>query len=216
MVSSNSTAFIIDHWQSFLKIISGLHASFCAFSILWEHFPEAKSLITCSSDYCLSIRAHCEVENPERMSCEGLDLLHGWIFPNNHSVVWITMCADQLFGRFTKHQVANLRAGVDRLYFFANLSVPKLDAPVSSTTTWAEKTRLVRTPSNCFDSGFMRWKLEERHIRSILVFGPHHKFVVISTWSKVLVIKRPLETADLLAMAFKSWDVWVANSHVSV
>ena len=58
----------------------------------WEHLPEAQGLVSAftreaassgTSDYILTARAHREVQNTLVVTCEGLNFLHGWVFPKD-------------------------------------------------------------------------------------------------------------------------------------
>lgn len=131
------------------------------------------------------------------MCCESRYFLHFGIFPNINLIERVSMSRDKLIECFTEDQIANLRACVYGASSCSFKSISELDGFVSSSSSRQKKSMLVRRPSYCLHSSnvitvFCHWLLW-LHI-------PNVQFIVISSWTQLLLIRRPFQTTYLLFM----------------
>jgi len=116
------------------------------------------------------------------MAGESGYLLEARVLPDDDGIVRVAMCANQLVGALTEHQVAYLGPCVYRLQLHTRLGVPELYASICCSTSRHEKSTLVGAPCKRLYSCFVGSEPEERFVwtRMVLV-RPHHKFIIVST-----------------------------------
>lgn len=153
-------------------LLSILTVAFRIF-VLRENFPKAKSFITCTCHYCLRVRRHRKIEHSVLMSRQRRQLLHRRILPNDDSVVLETVRRHQLVARLAEHEAAHLRASLHRLHLHSVLHVPEFDLAICCATSTCHDARLVRTPCDCLHGSFVRLKIMQWNVRSLLVRLPH-------------------------------------------
>lgn len=69
------------------------------------------------------------------MASQSRNLLHRWIFPDDDLVEGVAVSRHDLVARLGKHQVADLRACIDVVYWLQSVRVPKSNAPIGGAAT---------------------------------------------------------------------------------
>lgn len=122
------------------------------------------------------------------------------------------MGRNNFIGSFGKHQVTNLRASVNVIYWLKGMRVPETNASVGCSSTSGEKSCLVWIPSNSFDGSLMLTELSDGWLT---VKIPNHQFVVIRSTCKLLSIWGPFQSTNLLLMAYMFCDNAVLGSKIT-
>lgn len=122
------------------------------------------------------------------------------------------MCWNYFVCSLWKHQVTDLGASIDVIYWLKGMSVPETDASIGCSSTSGEETRLVGIPSDSFDGCLMLTKLGNGLLTMKI---PNHQFIVICSTSKLLSIWWPFQSANLLLMAYMFCDDAVFGSEVA-
>ena len=146
------------------------------------------------------------------MTSKSWYFLHCRVLPNNYLILWVAMSRNYLVCGLRKHQVANLGASVDIIYWLKGMSVPETDASIGCSSTSGEKTCLIGIPSNSFDGCLMLTKLGNRLLTMKI---PNHQLIVIRSTSKLLSIWRPFQSTNLLLMAYMFCDDAIFGSEVA-
>lgn len=113
---------------------------------------------------------------------------------------------------FGEHQVADLTSSIDVVDLLQGMSVPETDALVCSATACCKNASLVGVPSNSLDCSCVFAELGN-WVAALQV--PNHEFVVVSSACKLVSVKRPLESANLLFVAKVAMHNRIADSEVS-
>ena len=148
------------------------------------------------------------------MSSKYHQLLHLWLFPDNDFVFRIAVSADQLVYILRVNQIADLTTCVYPVHWLAGQGVPETDASISCSTSTAHGTVLMRRPSDGFDCSEV---LAEFCLRLYAIgSAPYHKFVVVASRGKLLLIWTPFEATNFLFMSFKLSKEVLLHSWISV
>lgn len=143
------------------------------------------------------------------MASQGHCLLESGILPYNDLVVRIPMGTHDFFGVLGEHQVAYLRTCIDTIYHSIIEGVPEFNGLISWAAATGENSVVVRTPCDSFDCSAVGGKFTNRGG----TFGaPDEKLIIVSSWGKKVIIKRPFQAADFLGVAL----VFIYDSIVSL
>lgn len=147
------------------------------------------------------------------MASQSGHFLHWGIFPGDYLVQRIAVGRDYLIDSLWEHKVADLWASVNVVDGLQGVSVPEPNASVGSSSSWSKKTVLMGRPTDGFDSSSV-----VRELGLGLGTGqrPNHQLVVVSTWSQLLSVETPLQTADFLSVTLKLHHNLLTVSEISV
>jgi hypothetical protein len=162
---------------------------------LGEDLPEPECLVAGAGDDGRAVGAHREVEHAHGVAGEDDHLLHGGVLPDVDLVEGVAVRADQLVHVFGEEEVADLRAGVDRVDLRRVAGVPEADHPVRGATAGGEQPVLVRRPRDRLDRGLVLLELDEGVLG---VQVPDEELVVVAAGGELLVVVGPLQATDLL------------------
>ena len=87
------------------------------------------------------------------MAGQSGNFLHFGVLPNIDLIVRVPMSADDFVKRFAEHEVADLRAGVDRFESGAGQGVAEADGAVCGAAAGDQEAVLVGRPGHGFDCG---------------------------------------------------------------
>jgi len=113
-----------------------------------------------------------------------------------------------------EHQITNLAPGLDRFYIFQLVRVPELDSAILRSAPSGQQALLVRRPRDRLDGSLMLAELGKWVTAAPRT--PQQQFVIVTARRQLLVVKAPLEAADLLAMADQFCGIVLAAAQVPV
>ena len=122
------------------------------------------------------------------------------------------MGTDHFMEGFTKLEITNLGPCILWTNDFTIKDIPHFNHSVSRSSTCSQESVLMRRPSNCFYSRLVVGKFID-WLASLI---PDDHLVVVSSWCKILLISRPLETANLLGMISQFHDKMLRRSNISL
>lgn len=175
--------------------------------------PETESLVTGTSHNGLTVRAHGEIQNTERVAGQGNNLLHARVLPDYDLVLTVAVGADDLVRVFGPGQVADLAARVHLLDKGASGCVPEFNRAVCGTTTRSKQMVLVRGPGNSLDRGTV---VGEAIKGSFVQLVPYHKLVVIAAGCQLTIFRVPLQSTNLLFVARQPPKVLIRRTNITV
>lgn len=128
------------------------------------------------------------------------------------------MGTNQFMEGFAKLKITNLRTSIFLANQLSSENVTHLDHPICSSATSGEQAMLMRRPCYSFDSCLVVIEF----INSLASLIPNNYFVIISSWSQILLISWPFQSANLLGMVeelhdiiFRGENVPLQNSFIS-
>jgi hypothetical protein len=178
-----------------------------------EHVPEAQGFVASASDDGAAVGAHGQVKNSVGMASEGGESLHLGVSPDVDLVLGVPVRAHQLVHRLAEHQVAHLRAHVVGVLGRASEGVSNFDGSISSPAAGNQQSVLVGRPGHGLDGSQVIGELD--HWLSEMAV-PDEQAVVIASGAELLLVERPLESANLLLVSGQFGHEGSAASEVAL
>lgn len=136
------------------------------------------------------------------MARQSRNLLHGRVLPHDHLVERVPVRAYKLIVCLRKHEVANLRARINRAQRLQGQRVPEPNVLVCSAAARSQETSVQRRPVYCLYSGGVLAEFNERVVA--LAHLPQHELIVVSaTRQHHVVVGTPSEAAHLLLVSYE-------------
>ena len=181
--------------RTFIFQLAGIHLERLFFRRGREYVPKPQRLVTGACDNRGPVRAHRQVQNSKSVPCQSGYLLHFGASPDIDFILTVAVGTDQLVEMSTEGQVTHLRANVHGFDCFSGQGVSEFDRSVGSSSSRNKESVLVRGPGHGLDCSQMIVVLVNRLGRVIV---PYEQFVIIAARANLLLIRGPLQPANLL------------------
>lgn len=113
------------------------------------------------------------------MTSEDSQLFHLGLLPDYYLVLGVSVRRDELVDVLRVDQIANLTSSVDPVHWLQGQGVPEPDTTISSSTTTAHGTVLMRRPRYGL---YCRYVLAEFGLGlRVVALAPYHQFIVVAS-----------------------------------